>query len=500
MVPGGGMQAVDSHSSPSRTEAGTRAMQTAELAWEEQSFRRERTEVTAITWLTLVFVPLWSVFDHWLEPLRADAFLGARLADLGISVLVLALLRRATTPRRVRLLGAGKMVFTGLVIAWMLPQVVDSFWPYVIGFSLVFWMTGILFSSPVGVVSSVFALSLGGFLAAPWLVPSVRAPEEWIGASFYLVTVSFASGAVTFVRHRSERRSFLAARELEERNRELARTISQLEDAQARLVESEKLAVYGRLLAGISHELSNPVNVVANTVPFLSEAMMDLLAVCTGEGPKPAVGDLQTPGPASTGPGMGQAIDLDLVRDDIEDALRCLSIAAERIVSVYSQFRTFGRDSELRLSQGDLRDGLELTLRMMRRQIPSGVEIFLDVVEVPPFLAHFDQLNQVWLNLLRNALDSMGSSGSLHIEARSDAGEVVVTFADSGGGVPEALHSKIFDPFFTTKEVGKGTGLGLPACRQILRRHGGDLRLEPTPRGARFSARLPLRPVPDEVA
>ncbi len=143
----------------------------------------------------------------------------------------------------------------------------------------------------------------------------------------------------------------------------------------------------------------------------------------------------------------------------------------------------------------DLREGLDNTLVMLAHKINQGVQV---VKEYDPAVPHIEayggQLNQVWLNLIDNAVDAMGGRGTIRIRTAEDSDGVLVEIADSGPGVPADIRRRIFEPFFTTKEPGKGTGLGLDIARRIVvERHGGDLSLESVPGDTRFTVHLPLR-------
>jgi len=143
----------------------------------------------------------------------------------------------------------------------------------------------------------------------------------------------------------------------------------------------------------------------------------------------------------------------------------------------------------------DLHRSLESTLVMVGHKLKQGIEVVRDYdPSLPHIEAYGGELNQVWLNLMNNAVDAVGDSGRIRIRTACDGGGVLVEIADSGPGVPEEIQRRIFEPFFTTKEPGKGTGLGLDIARRIVvERHGGDLSLESVPGDTRFVVRLPLR-------
>jgi len=146
----------------------------------------------------------------------------------------------------------------------------------------------------------------------------------------------------------------------------------------------------------------------------------------------------------------------------------------------------------------DLHTGIEATLVMLSAKIPSGVEVVRDYDRgLPPVPAYVAELNQVWTNLIHNALDAMAGRGTLTLRTARDGDRVLVEVADTGPGIPAELQQRIFEPFFTTKPVGQGTGLGLDVSwRIVVNRHGGDLRVVSRPGDTRFQVRLPLTEAP----
>jgi signal transduction histidine kinase len=142
----------------------------------------------------------------------------------------------------------------------------------------------------------------------------------------------------------------------------------------------------------------------------------------------------------------------------------------------------------------DLHAGLDATLVMLSAKMPSGITVVRDYDRgLPPVPAYVAELNQVWTNLIHNALDAMAGSGTLTLRTARDGDRALVEVVDTGPGIPEELHRRIFEPFFTTKPVGQGTGLGLDVSwRIVVNRHGGDLRVVSHPGETRFQVLLPL--------
>jgi signal transduction histidine kinase len=183
-----------------------------------------------------------------------------------------------------------------------------------------------------------------------------------------------------------------------------------------------------------------------------------------------------------------------LVARDLARELAESTDRMSRLVSAVKGYAYMDRGS---LVEVDVREGLETTLVILGHKLKhTTIEVVRDYdPDVPPFLAHGAELNQVWTNLLDNAIDALGRSGTIAVSTRLDGACVEVAIADNGPGIPDDVRDRIFDPFFTTKDVGHGTGLGLDTARRIVVvRHRGSLRVESAPGRTVFTARLPLVP------
>jgi signal transduction histidine kinase len=199
----------------------------------------------------------------------------------------------------------------------------------------------------------------------------------------------------------------------------------------------------------------------------------------------------QMVGPAALAPALWW-ITSSLTASSLLDQLRDATTRISDLVRAVKEYTYMDRAP---VQEIDLREGLDNTLVMLGHKLKQGVKVVREYdPALPRVEAYGGQLNQVWLNLVDNAVDSMGGSGTIRIRTARDGDGVLVEIADSGPGVPEDIRRRIFDPFFTTKEPGKGTGLGLDIARRIVvERHGGDLSLESAPGNTRFIVRLPLR-------
>jgi two-component system NtrC family sensor kinase len=255
-------------------------------------------------------------------------------------------------------------------------------------------------------------------------------------------------------------------------NAELSRAYRTLQDTQTQLLQSEKMASLGQLVAGVAHEINTPVtSVVGNVGPLLRE--LERLREHAG-----------TTGDAS----------LDRVVGRMRAIAEVMARGAERTAGIVQDLRVFSRVEEARPLPMDVHEGIDVCLRLLRPRWADRIEIHRNYGEVPPVDAVASQINQVLMNLLANACDAIEGRGNIWIATRSDGDRVVLTVRDDGCGMPPDVQAKVFDPFFTTKPLGKGMGLGLAICTGIVGSHAGTIDVASEPgRGTTFTVTLPLR-------
>lgn len=176
---------------------------------------------------------------------------------------------------------------------------------------------------------------------------------------------------------------------------------------------------------------------------------------------------------------------------------RDIQTSTQRISAIVMAVKRYTHMDQALKQAVDIQQGLEDTLALFAHQLKQGVRVEKDYADLPRLEAFGGELNQIWTNLIDNALDAMNGSGTLRLRTALEGNQVLVEIADSGPGIPQAIQDKIFDPFFTTKEVGQGTGLGLDTVRRIVQRHRGSLRVESKPGETRFQVRLPLTSKPE---
>jgi len=264
----------------------------------------------------------------------------------------------------------------------------------------------------------------------------------------------------------------------EELEREVEARTLDLRNSQAQLVQQEKMAALGRLVAGVAHEMNTPIGTITSNADTLSRALEKLDKIMRSDEIPEAVRGLR---------GLKQ------VQTVLEDIARINQLACDRIIGIVSSLRNFARLDEAELKTADLHEGLESTLTLVHHELKNRIEVVREYGDIPPISCHPNQINQVFMNMLVNASQAIKGEGTITIRTFRQGDIVNVQFSDTGTGIPPENVSRIFDPGFTTKGVGVGTGLGLSICFKIVQDHGGSIDVESeVGKGSTFTIRLPL--------
>lgn len=276
---------------------------------------------------------------------------------------------------------------------------------------------------------------------------------------------------------------------LENMSRELYGKAQALEEANAdlkknqqTLVQQEKMASVGYLASGIAHEINNPLGYSLSNLSVLREYIEEL---------ETAFGLVIKAGLPET----VNAQNLENTLDDMPDLITETIEGMEAVKQIVSDLRGFARGGDAPASEAQVNDGIHMTLNVMKGQLKHKCQVHLDLAELPPIECYLGKLNQVFANIVGNAVQAMPDGGNLYIRSAVENENIVVEISDDGPGVAASEANDIFSPFFTTKTVGEGTGLGLSICYAIVTEdHGGSLSLsdQGPGKGATFRIELPV--------
>jgi len=264
-----------------------------------------------------------------------------------------------------------------------------------------------------------------------------------------------------------------------DQNEEITTALETLKVAQAQLVQSEKMASLGQLTAGIAHEINNPLNFISSSSHALVNDLEDLKklnykyreALFDSNISKEEILEFE------------KSVDIEYLQKALNEEIEGIKEGTRRTSEIVKGLRGFSHEDQVQMEPADIHNGIDVTLNLLHSRISENVRITKSYDQsIEKINCHIGQLNQVFMNLLVNALDAVGEKGEIMITTKRMDDNVMISVKDDGPGIPEEGKDKIFDPFFTTKEVGKGTGLGLSISHGIIKNHGGKIEVKSPPR------------------
>lgn len=298
--------------------------------------------------------------------------------------------------------------------------------------------------------------------------------------------------------------SLTLERKVQERTQKLVTTLKELQHTQAQLIQKEKMSSLGQLVAGIAHEINNPVNFIHGNLEYTKHYILDLLQLVE-------LYQEEYPNPTEVIVQEIENVELEFIKEDLPNILSSMQTGSERIREIVKSLRTFSRLDEADYKKIDIHENLESTLMILQGRLNTKpqynkIEVIRNYDELPLVECYAGQLNQVFMNLIVNAIDALEEqlykiednpflNPTISISTKLlNCERIAIHIADNGLGMTEKVREQIFNPFFTTKPVGKGTGLGLAISYQIVvDKHHGELNCFSTPgEGAEFVIEIPI--------
>jgi len=345
-------------------------------------------------------------------------------------------------------------------------------------------------------------------------------------------------------------RLLVSEHQLEQHAQELAQTLVHLKTTQQELIQSEKMAALGHLVAGIAHEINTPLGAirssVGNIVDFLNQHLQQLPAffqslsknrqqdffallekimadkpalssrekrqlkkTLTGQLQEQAIEKTELIAKRLINIGVYENVDtlLPLLKDPespaildmanqlaiVQKSAQSITIASDRAAKTVFALKKFARfDTSGEKVQANITEGIETVLTLYQNKLKPGVEVLKNYANMPTIWCYPDELNQVWTNLIHNALQAMDYKGTLMVDTKLQDNQAIVSITDSGKGIPAEIKPKIFEPFFTTKPAGEGSGLGLDIVKKIIEKHAGVIEVESQPGKTTVTIFLPI--------
>ena len=320
-------------------------------------------------------------------------------------------------------------------------------------------------------------------------------------------------GAIAIVTDITKRQQLIVAlqrseAELKQKADELQQTLNELASTQTQLIQTEKLSALGQLVAGVAHEINNPINFISGNISYANNYARDIIELLE-------LYQQKFPNSGEEIAAKIEEIELDFIIEDLQKLLGSMRVGTDRIRDIVLSLRTFSRVEQTQFKAVDIHEGIDSTLLILNHRLKAKsdcpeIQLYKEFSLLPLVECYPGQLNQVFMNILANGIDALEeyySSSKIEpqIWIRTEVikgSQVAIRIADNGPGIPDDVKNRLFDPFFTTKPVGKGTGLGLSISYQIVvEKHRGQLQCISTPGGGtEFIIEIPIRQLTEQAA
>ncbi|MEG3996809.1 ATP-binding protein [Microcoleus sp. SVA1B1] len=370
-----------------------------------------------------------------------------------------------------------------------------------------YWLSGTM-KAITAIISFATAILLVGLIPQALELPS---PAQLEFANRLLeseiVERHLAEAALQKAKEELEIRVEERTAELKSQTQQIEQALSELKHAQSNLIQSEKMSSLGQLVAGVAHEINNPINFIYANVTHAREYADSLLELVN-------IYQDQYPNPLPVVKEKLKSVDLDFIIYDLQKILISMKNCAERILGIVKSLRSFSRHDEAEMKLADIHEGIDSTLMILQSRLNANpgfasIQVIKEYGNLPQIECYPGQLNQVFMNILANAIDALEEDNHSQSIATNEANPrpikiytqilesqvVEIRISNNGSEITESVRNQLFNPFFTTKPVGKGIGLGLSISYQIITvRHQGELQCISAPgKGAEFIIKIPMR-------
>ena len=347
-------------------------------------------------------------------------------------------------------------------------------------------------------------------------------PRPWSDSEVELLQAVVDQLAIALDQAELYTQTRAAAFDAQTQAQQLRQALRDLKQAQVQLIQSEKMSSLGQMVAGVAHEINNPTSFIHGNLTHASRYIQDLLSLIQ-------LYQQRYPQPGKTIEAAMEEIDLDFLLADLPNLMDSMQVGADRIRQIVMSLRNFSRLDQVKVKAIDIHDGINDTLMILRNRLEvkpgqPNIQVVKEYGQIPKIECYSGQLNQVFMNILANAIDALESSErsnskrsknetlassdcpadplapSIRIRTEvTDRDTVTISIVDNGPGISESVRKRLFDPFFTTKPVGKGTGLGLSISYQIVvEKHSGQLKcLSQLGQGCEFQIEIPIKQAVD---